>query len=206
MGQFGVPEGDWFDELIPPSLRAKYRRLAKYGYGQYALRRSRPVVGATDRMVQFWQKVVDKQCVKIVVLGASVSVGVNIGGIEEAWHAEFIRWLNAKHPCAGGGNHTSVLSGVVGGCDSGSFLDHVDMFDAEDEIDLVFVEFGANDPLMTKRNSEVRVGWSKRGGWRCPAHLPSRCRQSQSVCVADVACKPSASKGERPVRLLDILE
>ena len=41
------------------------------------------MVGATERMNLFWQKVLNRQCVKMVVLGASVSVGVNVGGIEE---------------------------------------------------------------------------------------------------------------------------
>ena len=57
------------------------------------LRRSRPVVGNVERLRLLGAKLRAGRCVHMLVIGASVSMGRNVGGVNAAWHARYIDYL-----------------------------------------------------------------------------------------------------------------
>ena len=137
----------WYANLVPDSVREKWavEKLAYIFPTNSLLRRSRPVVGNTDRFHAYLRKVKAGVCTKILFAGGSVTRGHNGGGPENAYPKKFMEWLNAKHPCEGG-THTRV-DGSYGGVDLqhlfGSFA-----IDNQPEFDLMMVEFNVNDAFI----------------------------------------------------------
>ena len=71
------------------------------------LRRSRPVVGNVERLRLLGAKLRAGRCVHMLVIGASVSMGRNVGGVNAAWHARYIDYLNARYPCKASSSSSS---------------------------------------------------------------------------------------------------
>jgi len=146
----------WFDELVPSDARKYFRNhLVGNQGGKHEIftanfmRSTRSIVGNVERLRLFLDKVRKGVCTTTMVLGGSVSAGTNVGGAKGAYQTHFLHWLNSRYPCTGGAKDKHVMlypkgpqtSSVVDG-----FPELADVM-ANEVIDLIFVEYGANDPF-----------------------------------------------------------
>lgn len=58
------------------------------------------------RLPQLWT---GERCLKLAVLGGSVSCGMAVGGREKAWPALLVALLNESFPCPAPGHHVANL-------------------------------------------------------------------------------------------------
>ena len=132
------------------------------------LRRSRPVVGNVERLRRLGQRLRGGHCVHLLVLGASVSMGRNVGGIHSAWHQRFLEYLNLRYPCRDGASNehhrTLMLLGATGTAYAANTVrawhegwlhdEHGAGDGAPAPFDLVVVEFNANDGAFSGIDGE----------------------------------------------------
>ena len=89
------------EEIIPPSLHSKYTPdNLEFNITRSMLKRSRPIIGNTERLHAFIHKLQTHQCTVVLFLGGSVTDGHHVKGRSaEAYPAHFMLWLNAQYPC-----------------------------------------------------------------------------------------------------------
>ena len=73
---------EWLPTVMPPSLLAEYGTpgALPFNLTMSVLRRSRPVVGNTERVRGFLRKLRGGRCTASIMLGGSVTAGHNAGG------------------------------------------------------------------------------------------------------------------------------
>eukprot|EP00804_Cyclotella_cryptica_P014946 CCRYP_000568-RA/>CCRYP_000568-RA protein AED:0.06 eAED:0.03 QI:0/0/0/1/1/1/2/0/536 len=87
-------------EIFPESLQPAYApEKLLFNVTRNMLQRSRPVIGNTQRLHFYINKLHSKQCTIVLILGGSVTDGHNAGGPKNAYPKHFIDWLNEKYPC-----------------------------------------------------------------------------------------------------------
>eukprot|EP00581_Thalassiosira_minuscula_P011702 CAMPEP_0183718108 /NCGR_PEP_ID=MMETSP0737-20130205/11454_1 /TAXON_ID=385413 /ORGANISM="Thalassiosira miniscula, Strain CCMP1093" /LENGTH=541 /DNA_ID=CAMNT_0025947601 /DNA_START=302 /DNA_END=1923 /DNA_ORIENTATION=+ len=88
------------EEIVPPDLLPKYTQQLPFNVTRSMLRQSRPVIGNTQRLHAYLEKLQSRKCTKIIFIGGSVTAGHNAGGVKAAYPEPFIEWLNTKFPCS----------------------------------------------------------------------------------------------------------
>lgn len=89
------------EEIIPPALHSKYTpENLVFNITRSMLKRSRPIIGNTERLHAYIRKLQSQQCTVVLFLGGSVTDGHHVKGRSaEAYPAHFMSWLNAQYPC-----------------------------------------------------------------------------------------------------------
>lgn len=137
--------------LIPKKLQPVYApENLQFNVTRSMMRRSRPIVGNTERLHAYIQKLRDKRCTSVLFLGGSVTSGHNAKGPMNAYPRHFMDWLNHKYPC-------HQKDGTVGmhemkrthAQNSQTHFIHWSMVSEIDRIDLVFIEFNVNDHFLS---------------------------------------------------------
>ena len=84
---------EWLPTVMPPSLLPEYAPpgALPFNLTMSILRRTRPVVGNTERVRGFLRKLRGGTCTVSLMLGGSVTAGHNGGGREKAYVRE--EWL-----------------------------------------------------------------------------------------------------------------
>ena len=73
------------EEIIPPSLLPSYSsENLLFPVSRSMLRKSRPIIGNTDRLHTYIQKLRDCICTTVLFIGGSVTEGHNGGGVNNA--------------------------------------------------------------------------------------------------------------------------
>lgn len=135
------------EEIIPPSLHLNYTpENLEFNVTRNMLKRSRPIIGNTERLHAYIRKLQSKQCTIILFLGGSVTDGHHVKGRSaEAYPAHFTHWLNAKYPClkqdGSPGKHEWKKTHAQ---NSQTHFIHWSMISEIDRIDLVFIEFNVS--------------------------------------------------------------
>ena len=135
------------EEIIPPSLHPSYTpENLEFNVTRNMLKRSRPIIGNTERLHAYIRKLQSKQCTVILFLGGSVTDGHHVKGRSaEAYPAHFTNWLNAKYPClkedGSPGEHEWKKTHAQ---NSQTHFIHWSMVSEIDRIDLVFIEFNVS--------------------------------------------------------------
>jgi hypothetical protein len=88
-------------EIIPTTLHQRYApENIEFNISRSMLKRSRPIIGNTERLHAYIRKLQSKQCTVVLFLGGSVTDGHHVkGGSSEAYPVHFLIWLNARYPC-----------------------------------------------------------------------------------------------------------
>mmetsp|Transcript_2656 Transcript_2656/g.5888 ORF Transcript_2656/g.5888 Transcript_2656/m.5888 type:complete len:567 (-) Transcript_2656:95-1795(-) len=157
---------EWISRVMPPSLAPVYVApgALPFNLTMSILRRTRPVVGSTDRVRGFLTKLKKGQCTTSLMLGGSVTAGHNGGGPSNAYPKLFVDYLNARFPCTGadGGSGEHVYKTT----NAGNSMSHATSFSSVsnlDRIDLILVEFNVNDHFMPGK--DVPHALEDKGPW-----------------------------------------
>lgn len=79
------------EELIPNNLQSVYApENLQFNVTRSMMRRSRPIVGNTERLHAYIQKLRDKRCTSVLFLGGSVTNGHNAKGPMNAYPRHFM--------------------------------------------------------------------------------------------------------------------
>ena len=152
----------FLEEIMPESLRELYRtdRLT-FPVTRSMLRRSRPIVGNTQRMRTYLNKLRAGRCTTVLFMGGSVTRGHGAGGHRGAYPKLFVDWLNACYPCteaaatvdaknesmaAASNRHVAKLTNAQNSQTHFTIWSHV--ADMSGGIDLVLMEFNVNDEFI----------------------------------------------------------
>lgn len=129
-----------------------WHKNAEYNVTSHMVRRSRTVVGNTDRLHRMLRRVQAGRCIRVMILGGSVSHGYNVGGYDKSWGTLLINWLNVAHPCSLGmsGEH-EVLYRTVGGVGSIFAINNWDSLirPGTQNVDMIVVEYAVNDGFIS---------------------------------------------------------
>ena len=154
------------EEIIPPQLLPTYaHEKLQFNITRSMLRQSRPVVGNTERLHLYLQKLQAKKCTTVLFLGGSVTAGHNGGGPDNAYPRRFIDWLNARYPCKANSSSSSSSSSsknnnnetaAVGkhkyrkthASDSVTHFMFWQTVTSVEEFDLVLIEFNIGDSFV----------------------------------------------------------
>ena len=142
----------FLEEYIPSSLLYLYTNAKlQFEISRSMLRRSRPVVGNTERLHAYLRKLRAGRCTTTLVIGGSVSGGHHVRRPgENAYPALLDEWLNARYPCAplgaaGPARHRHV------GTHASSSQSHFSAWGSVERLagfDLVLVELNVNDHFI----------------------------------------------------------
>lgn len=150
------------EEIIPPQLLPTYaHEKLQFNITRSMLRQSRPVVGNTERLHLYLQKLQAKKCTTVLFLGGSVTAGHNGGGPDNAYPRRFIDWLNARYPCKANSSSSSSKNNnnetaAVGkhkyrkthAVDSVTHFMFWQTVTSVEEFDLVLIEFNIGDSFV----------------------------------------------------------
>ncbi|KAL3801219.1 hypothetical protein HJC23_012619 [Cyclotella cryptica] len=139
------------EELIPEKLRSVYApENLQFNVTRSMIRQSRPIIGNTERLHAYIQKLRDERCTSVLFLGGSVTSGHNAKGPKNAFPRHFIDWLNYRYPCrqkdGTAGMHEMKRTHAQ---NSQTHFIHWSMVSEIDRIDLVFIEFNVNDHFLS---------------------------------------------------------
>ena len=92
---------NFIEEYIPNILMGIYQQHHfQFNVTKSMLRKSRPIVGNTQRLHAYLRKLQSKQCTTVLILGGSISAGHHVNNPEaKAYPARLIEWLNKRYPC-----------------------------------------------------------------------------------------------------------
>ena len=90
--------------------------------GDSVMRRSRTIVGNTERLHTFVRKLLAGQCTSLLFVGGSVSHGKRnektVELVDITYYTEFTKYLNEAYPCSGGAGQHTFKAHAPGGTDS----------------------------------------------------------------------------------------
>ncbi|EJK75681.1 hypothetical protein THAOC_02590 [Thalassiosira oceanica] len=172
---------EWISRVMPPSLAPVYVApgALPFNLTMSILRRTRPVVGSTDRVRGFLTKLKKGQCTTSLMLGGSVTAAASsfafhsFKKLDDIEHITttatnqpklFVDYLNARFPCTGadGGSGEHVYKTT----NAGNSMSHATSFSSVsnlDRIDLILVEFNVNDHFMPGK--DVPHALEDKGPW-----------------------------------------
>lgn len=138
------------EEIIPPVLQPSYApENLQFEVTRSMIRQSRPIIGNTERLHAYIEKLHDKHCTSVLFMGGSITAGHNARGPENAFPKHFIDWLNERYPCQNDdgtmGVHEMKRTHAQ---NSQTHFIHWSMVEGIDRIDLVFIEFNVNDHFL----------------------------------------------------------
>jgi hypothetical protein len=139
------------EEIIPKELQPAYApENLQFNVTRSMIRKSRPIIGNTDRLHAYIKKLQNRQCTTVLFLGGSVTGGHNAKGPQNAFPRHFMDWLNHKYPCLNKdgsiGLHEMKKTHAQ---NSQTHFIHWSMVSEIDRIDLVFIEFCVNDHYLS---------------------------------------------------------
>jgi len=138
------------EEIIPATLQPIYQNI-QFNVTRSMLRQSRPIIGNTQRLHAYLEKLRNKQCTTVLFLGGSVTDGHNAGGAKNAYPKLFMDWLNEAFSCVSVngtmGKHEYIPS-LPGIKNSQTAFLYFDWIDRIEKLDLVFTEFNVNDAFL----------------------------------------------------------
>ena len=159
------------EEIIPPSLLPSYSsENLLFPVSRSMLRKSRPIIGNTDRLHTYIQKLRDGICTTVLFIGGSVTEGHNGGGVNNAYPKHFMDWLNEKYPCKKPINTSSTnttttttpltpqnknegpmhiyLKTPASISNSETHFGHMNSITSLGNIDIIFIEFNVGDAFQ----------------------------------------------------------
>ena len=140
--------GSFIEEYIPPTLLHKYNNAQfQFNVSRSMLRRSRPVVGNTERLHDYFRKLHAKKCTTILVIGGSVSAGHHVLNRKvNAYPPLFVEWLNERYPCSPSeGTAKQHQYKTTPSTSSQSQFSDWSTVDQLESFDMVLIELNVND-------------------------------------------------------------
>lgn len=146
-------ESHRFEHIVTTSKTLNQIQTKNLFHMGPVMRRSRPVIGNTERIHGFIQKLLNGKCTNVLFVGGSVTFAATRpdGSISHGYHVFFVNWLNERYPCNGGG-HKLIVHGP-GGTDSSYAVGNFNQLfrDADGPIDFVSFEYAVNDSSMAPK-------------------------------------------------------
>lgn len=141
----------FIEEIIPKELQSTYApENLQFNVTRSMIRQSRPIIGNTERLHAYINKLHSKQCTSVLFLGGSVTGGHNAKGEKNAFPRHFMDWINTRYPCRNEdgslGEHQIKKTHAQ---NSQTHFIHWSMVSEIDQIDLVFIEFCVNDHYLS---------------------------------------------------------
>ena len=148
------------EEIIPTQLLSRYTSdvcdpfkdeehcKTVFPVSRNMLRQSRPIVGNTDRLHIYLNKLRNGTCTTALFIGGSVTEGHNGGGTKNAYPKHVMDIINARYPCHQGNGTLGIheyrkTPASIG--DSSSHFSHWSTISQQGNIDIVIIEFNVGD-------------------------------------------------------------
>mmetsp|Transcript_13187 Transcript_13187/g.26784 ORF Transcript_13187/g.26784 Transcript_13187/m.26784 type:complete len:592 (-) Transcript_13187:14-1789(-) len=151
--QPSVSKRNIIEEIVPDSLKPQCDlEFLQFNVTKSMLKKSRPVIGNSQRLHIFLKKLHSKQCTSVLFMGGSVTAGHNSRGrLNASFPKFFMDWLNERYPCENAdrtrGSHLTKRTQQNNA--QTHFVSWSQISQIE-TLDLVIMEFNVNDSFIDK--------------------------------------------------------
>eukprot|EP00956_Cyclotella_meneghiniana_P015164 scaffold23001_cov46-Cyclotella_meneghiniana.AAC.4 len=140
-----------FEHLVTTSKWLNQSRTKNLLHMDPVMRRSRPVIGNTERIHGFINKLLQGKCMNVLFVGGSVTFAFprgKDGSLVQGYHLWFVKWLNERYPCNGGEHKLSIHG--PGGTDAAYAVSNFNQLfrDVGGPVDFISFEYAVNDSSM----------------------------------------------------------